>query len=98
MINNVEESELPGKMELFQNYPNPFNPSTTIYFSIDQTMDVRLGVFDALGRQIAVLVDQRLEEGVDEAIFDATGLSSGLYLYRLKLNGDQHVRRMTLIK
>ncbi|REL39074.1 T9SS C-terminal target domain-containing protein [Rhodohalobacter sp. SW132] len=95
---STERSENPGGFELKQNYPNPFNPGTTIEFTTHQTMDVRLEVFDALGRQIAVLVDQRLKEGIHQAYFNASGLSSGLYLYRLESNGGQHVRRMTLIK
>ena len=92
------EPELPVAFGLAQNYPNPFNPSTQISFSIPEQAHVRLAVYDLLGREIAVLVDQVREPGSYQAGFDAPGLSSGIYLYRLDAGGFAFTRRMTLVK
>ena len=74
---------VPREFNLGQNYPNPFNPLTTIRFDLPERSRVKLEVFDALGRSVALLVDSALESGYHEAVFSAEKLSSGIYFYRL---------------
>jgi hypothetical protein len=69
---------------LYQNYPNPFNPSTTIKFELPKSSMVRLSVYDLPGREVTVLVNERVEAGVHEVNFDGSNLASGVYLYRLQ--------------
>jgi len=84
--------------ELFQNYPNPFNPSTTIRFSLPQRSYVMLKVFDVLGREVATLVDEELNQGEHSVVFDAKGLPSGVYFYRLQSGKFVQQRKMVLVK
>lgn len=94
--NEHEDKKLTFSLE--QNYPNPFNPSTTISFTIQSVTDVKLEVYNILGKKVSTLVNARLTEGTYTKNFDATQLSSGVYLYRL-YSGDQLLtRKMTLIK
>ena len=91
-------SGLPEGYALQQNYPNPFNPTTQITFSIGEPGMVRLAVYDMAGRQVASIVNQPYSAGVHTVEFDATGLSSGLYVYALESNGVRIANRMTLMK
>ncbi len=84
--------------ELAQNYPNPFNPSTQIRFSLLTTHHARLTVFDALGREVAVLLNGSMPAGSHTVTFEASNLTSGVYLYKLEAGGETLIRRMTLIK
>lgn len=93
-----EESRLPEAISLAQNFPNPFNPSTVIRFSVPQSMDVKLTVTDLTGRHVAELVNGRRAAGEYEAVFNASGLSSGVYLYRLQAGNRLITRKLTLIK
>ncbi|MEM8485807.1 MAG: YCF48-related protein [Bacteroidota bacterium] len=90
--------ELPAQITLEQNYPNPFNPTTTIAYSLSESQDVKLEIFDLLGRNIATLVDGVQVTGMHTVRFDATGLSSGMYLYRLSTKHATEVRRMLLLR
>jgi hypothetical protein len=89
---------LPNRFELMQNYPNPFNPSTTIRFSIPERARVTLAVYDLLGREIAVLIDDELNAGTYAQVFDAAALASGVYLYRLRAGDNAETKRLTLVK
>jgi hypothetical protein len=89
---------IPEGFSLDQNYPNPFNPSTTIGFEIPVSQHVSLRVFDSLGREVDVLVDGMLPSGRHEARFQADGLPSGIYLYRMESGTFHQTGRMTLIK
>ena len=80
-----------------QNYPNPFRESTVIRYSLPQTMQVRLTVFDVLGRTVATLVDRQQAAGVYEAPFEAGSLPTGVYIYRLELDHLRFTRRMLLV-
>ncbi len=84
--------------QLFQNYPNPFNPRTNIKFEVARTGDVRLSVFDVTGREVEVLVNERLNAGTYEARFDGTGLTSGVYFYRMQTRDFTETKKMLLIK
>jgi len=89
---------LPGQFTLFQNYPNPFNPSTIIRFHIATEARVTLNIYDLTGRSIAQLLDQRMRAGEHSATFDAAGLTSGIYLYRIRADGWTATQKMVLIK
>lgn len=94
---------LPDNFYLQQNYPNPFNPTTLIRFNIPQdarreTRDVRLIVFDVLGKEILTLIDQKLNAGTYEVEFDGINLSSGVYFYKLSAGNLSDVKRMILVK
>ncbi|MBL7129599.1 MAG: T9SS type A sorting domain-containing protein, partial [Ignavibacteria bacterium] len=92
-------NEIPGMFELFQNYPNPFNPSTTIMFAISEQSNVTLKIFDINGREIVILVNnETVSIGIKEINFDASGLSSGIYLYTIKANDFNAMKKMLLIK
>ncbi len=90
--------DLPVAVALFQNYPNPFNPSTTIGYQLPVSGHVRLAVFDLLGREVAVLVNERKEAGTHTVTFEAAGLASGVYFYRLTTPGRVETRRMNVLR
>lgn len=96
----VEEpgKALPNVFKLDQNYPNPFNPSTVIKYSLPENSFVTLKVFDALGRQVASLVNGQQTKGAHTVMFNASGLSSGIYFYQLNARGFSQVRKMMVIR
>jgi len=89
---------LPSEFALNQNYPNPFNPTTQISYQLPQQADVRLEVFDMAGRQVATLVNRAVSAGTHTVNFDATNLSSGVYMYRLQAGSVVLTKKLTLIK
>lgn len=89
---------LPDQVELVQNFPNPFNPATTIQFQLPESASITLEVFDMIGRKVSLLVDDQMAAGSHSVNFDASALSSGVYVYRLTVDGAQLTKRMTLIK
>jgi hypothetical protein len=91
-------SELPSELALKQNFPNPFNPTTQITYQLPRQSDVRLEVFDMNGRQVATLVNQSVSAGTHTVNFDASDLSSGIYMYRLQAGTTVLTRKLTLIK
>lgn len=95
---NPVGSESPENYSLYQNYPNPFNPDTKIKFQIIKTGNVRLTVYDRLGREVASLVNEILQPGVYETDFDASGYASGMYFYRILAEGYSETKSMILIK
>ena len=98
VITNTEDLETPEKFELSQNYPNPFNPTTTIAYSIPQSADVELAVYNILGQRVATLVSGFQVSGSYQVNFDASQLASGTYLYRIKAGEHVSVKRMVLVK
>ena len=99
-VSSEDEPELPEAYALAQNYPNPFNPATTIRFQLPQAEQVTLRVFDVLGREVAALLDNTSLAGGEHTVrFDASGLTSGVYLYRLEAGASfVQTRRMILVK
>jgi photosystem II stability/assembly factor-like uncharacterized protein len=100
---NSNFSKLPEYFDLLQNYPNPFNPQTKIKFDIPanakgQTSNVRLVIYDMLGREIATLVNEELKPGTYEADWDASNFSSGVYFYRFVAGDFAETRKMVLMK
>jgi hypothetical protein len=96
-------AEQPQVFTLLQNAPNPFNPSTVISFSLTRPAEVRLAVYDALGREVAVLAEGAFSAGSHEVRWDGhdrTGapVSSGVYLYRLDAGGKSETRKMLLVR
>jgi glucose/arabinose dehydrogenase len=93
-----EQNPQPESMRLEQNYPNPFNPTTSIRYLISDIGYLKLVVYDMLGREMAVLVDERKGPGLYTATWDAAGMASGLYICRLTTNGFVQSRTMALLK
>jgi hypothetical protein len=100
IITGVQQigNEIPEKYQLGQNYPNPFNPVTNINFSIPKTGNVKLIVYDVLGKIIATLVDGNINSGNYKVNFDASKISSGVYFYRIDCEGFTDVKKMILVK
>lgn len=96
--NEQETLTAPEGFQLHQNYPNPFNPSTVISYQLPMNSEVSLKVFDMLGREVATLVDERKAAGEHEVHFDASPLSSGMYIYRIQAGDFLQTRKMILIK
>ena len=95
----TDRGEIPGRFALEQNYPNPFNPSTTIRFMLGAPALTTLTVYDMLGREVVVLVRDRLEAGRQyEYTFDASRLTSGVYFYRLTSGSFSETKRMVVVK
>lgn len=88
----------PNKFELEQNYPNPFNPSTTIRFTIPEKSNVTLKVFDMLGREVTTLVNEVKDAGTHKVTFDASNLTSGMYLYTINAGNFTATKKMILVK
>lgn len=91
-------TQLPSRLELYQNYPNPFNPSTQISFRVPEADVVQVHVYDMLGRQIETLMDQQVSAGAHTITFDATGFSSGMYLYTVTAGNQTLTGKMMLVK
>jgi hypothetical protein len=94
----VEIGSLPKEFALMQNYPNPFNPTTVISYQLPATSHVSLKVYDAIGREVATLVNEVKEGGYYSATFDASKLSSGMYFARLTSSGNSKMRKLVLMK
>jgi len=90
--------DLPSAYSLHQNYPNPFNPSTQIRFELPEQTHVTLAVFNPLGQQVTTLVNEIRSAGRHDVTFDAGGLSSGLYIYRLEADGYVETKSMMYVK
>jgi hypothetical protein len=93
-----EENTIPKSYALYQNYPNPFNPSTTIEFDIPERTNVKLIIYDILGREVKKLIDKELDPGKYKVNFDAKDLSSGVYFYTLRTPKFTKTDKMLLIK
>ncbi|MCH8523964.1 MAG: DUF2334 domain-containing protein [Balneolales bacterium] len=94
----ITAAETPSWLGLHQNFPNPFNPSTRITFTLAESATVRLQVFDVRGSLVATLADGHFAVGEHQVRFDGSGLSSGVYVYRLESGGFQLTRSMVLVK
>ena len=88
----------PKTFLLEQNYPNPFNPSTTIRYQLPVASEVKLEVYDVLGKKIATLVNERQSAGSYQVVWNASGLSSGTYFYRLQAGTFTQTKKMILVK
>ncbi|MGF1669021.1 MAG: T9SS type A sorting domain-containing protein [Balneolaceae bacterium] len=99
LFTNIDEDiVIPVSFQLNQNYPNPFNPTTNITFTLDSPAHVLLTVYNTQGQKVATLVDGVRTSGFHEVKFNAEGLASGTYMYRLQSDGQSITRKLTLIK
>ena len=104
-VGSVMESEVESDIdavvvtyELRQNYPNPFNPTTTIEFALPNAEQVKLTIFDILGRQVTTLIDKRMEAGQHSVTFDASRFATGVYFYNLQTSDFVETKKMMLLK
>jgi hypothetical protein len=100
MVTSVEKlsADVPTHFSLDQNYPNPFNPSTMISFSVPSRQLVTLKVFDALGREVSILVSEELASGIYSRHWDAANVPSGVYFYRLQAGEFVGTKKMVLLR
>jgi hypothetical protein len=101
-VQNIS-SEVPNETKLFQNYPNPFNPSTTIRFQIKDSRFVKLSVYDILGQEVAVLVNEKMNAGVYEIPFSINQFTnnnpaSGIYFYKLETGNFSQTNKLIILK
>jgi enterochelin esterase family protein len=94
----INKLKVPEGFDLYQNYPNPFNPSTTMSFTISDTHSTNLKVYDILGNEIAILVDEEKTAGNYSVVFVAEQLSSGVYFYELQSGDYVKTKKMLLLK
>jgi hypothetical protein len=97
-VTEVKDLTVPFAFSLEQNYPNPFNPSTTISFQVPEKEFVTLKVFNILGKEVAVLVNEEKPAGKYEVEFTAKDLVSGVYFYKLEAESFVETKKMILIK
>ena len=93
-----DQSGVPANFALSQNYPNPFNPTTTFSFSVPQSGAVTLTVHNLLWQRVRTVANEHFVQGTHVIQFDATGLPSGVYSYRLEAAGFTATRKMVLIQ
>ena len=98
IIEEEEDEERPGTVELRQNYPNPFNPATNITFYLPEERPVRVGVYNIVGQQVSILIDETMQAGEHSVIWDATNNPSGIYIVQLETGNRILTRKITLIK
>jgi hypothetical protein len=96
--NITENTNIPYNFVLSQNYPNPFNPSTNIRYTLPQESNVAIKVYDILGREVATLVDEHKSAGTYNIQFNASILSSGIYIYRIVASNFVQSKKMVLLK
>ncbi|MEK7249485.1 MAG: T9SS type A sorting domain-containing protein, partial [Bacteroidota bacterium] len=97
-VEDQGREQIPANFSLSQNYPNPFNPSTTIEFALPHSSFVSLNVFTVLGEKVATLVADRLNAGTHAVHWNATGLPSGVYFYRLEAAVFTQTKRLILLR
>jgi hypothetical protein len=97
---SLEENpeNIPAVFKLYENYPNPFNPSTKIKYSIPQSSNVVIKVYDVLGNEIGTLVNEEKPAGTYEVTWNAASLPSGVYFYQLKAGNFIETKKMILMK
>jgi hypothetical protein len=93
-----DDGSMPEKISLFHNYPNPFNPVTNIIYEVLNSGNVKITIYDSAGREIKTLVNEIKNSGTYEVRFDGSNLTSGVYFYRLQMNGNSIVKQMLLLK
>jgi hypothetical protein len=98
LVTFVEDLSAVREFQVFQNFPNPFNPATTIRFGLPEAAQTKLTIFNALGQQVATLLDRDLRAGWHEATFAPSNLPSGVYVYRVEAGNYSKTMRMIYLK
>ncbi len=99
ILTGVEDEEgIPEVFSLSQNYPNPFNPSTVIKYSLPEKSNVSIKIYDMLGQEVATLVNEVKNAGTYQVNFDASGLTSGMYIYKIQAGDYVSSKKMMLLK
>jgi len=100
MVTGVEELEegIPSEFDLSQNYPNPFNPITLIKYQVPEASLVSIKVYDLIGREVTVLVNEIKQPGNYQISFDGKNLASGIYFYKMKAAEFVSVKKMNILK
>ncbi len=98
VVTGVTESSVPTEFALRQNYPNPFNPSTTISFDLPASSNVKIEVFDMLGRKVSDVLNETKKAGTHQVKFDASDLTSGVYFYKLTSKDFSSINKMMLLR
>jgi hypothetical protein len=93
-----EDETIPTVFKLEQNYPNPFNPSTVIKFGVPERSNVLLKIYDILGEEVATLVNEEMDAGWYSIDFNASGYSTGVYIYRMQAGNYINTKKMLLMK
>jgi hypothetical protein len=93
-----KNENLPLDFKMFQNYPNPFNPVTTIKYGIPQSVFVKISVYNILGQEVAILVNEYKEAGYYNVGFDGSNLASGIYIYKIFAINFTDTKKMLLLK
>lgn len=97
-VENNTITQLPSDFDLLQNYPNPFNPTTTIEYKVDKPCNVKIVIYDLVGREVKTIVNEYKNVGSHKEVFNAFGLSSGIYFYQLISNNIIQTKSMVLVK
>jgi hypothetical protein len=97
-VNEHNNNITPQKIYLGQNYPNPFNPTTSIKYSVSSIQNVKLIVYDILGKEIKTLVNEKKSPGTYEVTFDGSRLASGIYFYTLTAGDFKETKKLVLLK
>jgi hypothetical protein len=97
-VNSVEDGLAPQEFALFQNYPNPFNPTTTIKYGITEKSNVKIILFNAIGEEVALLINEEKGSGYHQVEFNAATLPSGVYFYQLQAGSFVETKKMILMK
>ncbi|HMQ79640.1 MAG TPA: M14 family zinc carboxypeptidase [Ignavibacteria bacterium] len=98
LVGVTGNNNIPLVYSLEQNYPNPFNPATVIKYQIPKASNVKISIFDILGKEVASLINGRVEAGYHQVEFDGSNFASGLYLYKIEAEGFTDVKKMILVK
>jgi flagellar hook protein FlgE len=97
-VKEEQVTQIPRSFSLLQNYPNPFNPETKIEYSIQKSVNTKLAVYDLLGREVAVLVNEQKPAGKYQATWNASGSTSGVYFYKLQAGSYSETKKLMLLK
>ncbi len=98
IVSVKQQAGLPTTFELSQNYPNPFNPTTTIKYQLPATVFVTLKVFDIVGREVTTLVSYLQQPGYYSLVWNAGGIASGVYFYRMQAGSFAATRKLMLVR
>ena len=98
LVGDLDQESIPTDYALYQNHPNPFNPTTTIRFALPETEKVRIEIYNAMGQKLSTVLDQQMPVGYHEVVFDAKGLPSGVYVYKIVAGDFSQIMKCLLLK